>query len=49
MLFYDKEEKLVEVIKRIFDVITTMSTCNLAFRGHRSESIKMFRVSQEIF
>lgn len=40
VLFYEKEEKMLEVIKRILDVIITMSTCNLAFRGHRSESIK---------
>lgn len=32
-------EKWRDTIKRILDVIITLSTCNLAFRGHRKESI----------
>ena len=27
-------------LKRILDVVITMATCKLAFRGHRDESIK---------
>lgn len=29
-----------DIIKRILDVIVTLSTCNLPFRGHRNESFK---------
>lgn len=28
-----------DIIKRILDVIITMSSCNLAFRGHRNENV----------
>lgn len=34
------EPKWCEILKRLLDVIITMATCNLAFRGHRNENIK---------
>lgn len=32
--------KWCEILKRLLDVVITMATCNLAFRGHRNENIQ---------
>lgn len=39
-MFHVDINKMREVLKRIIDVIITLSTSNLAFRGHRSENPK---------
>lgn len=40
VLFTENLGRMKEVFKRILDVVITMSKCNLAFRGHRSEQPK---------
>lgn len=39
-MFHEDVNKMREVLKRIIDVVITLSTSNLAFRGHRSEDSK---------
>uniref|UniRef100_A0A1B6JGE6 DUF4371 domain-containing protein n=1 Tax=Homalodisca liturata TaxID=320908 RepID=A0A1B6JGE6_9HEMI len=34
------EPEYCEILKRLLDVVITMATCNLAFRGHRNENIE---------
>lgn len=32
--------KWCEILKRLLDIVITMATCNLPFRGKRNENIK---------
>lgn len=49
VLFTENLGKIKEVFKRILDVVITMSKCDLAFRGHRSEQPKSITSESGIF